>query len=48
MKIKFNFADDLPLKTALEFHNIIVVRFVFLDDTKYYPQVFIDECLYKL
>ena len=27
---------------------IIAVRAVFLKNNKYYPQVFLDECLYKL
>ena len=27
---------------------IIVVRIVFHESKKYYPQVFFDECLYKL
>ena len=27
---------------------IIVVRAVFYKNSKYYPQVFLDECLYKL
>ena len=27
---------------------IIVVRAVFHENKKYYPQVFLDECLYKL
>ena len=30
-------------------HNLtIVVRSVFQEDNKYYPQVFLDECLYEL
>ena len=27
---------------------IIVVRAIFLENNKYYPQVFLDECLYKI
>ena len=26
----------------------VIVRFVFEEDGKYYPQVFLDECLYKV
>ena len=26
----------------------IVVRAIFLENNKYYPKVFLDECLYKL
>ena len=49
MKIKFNSDDDLPLKKTLELYNmIIIVRSVFHEGNKYYPQVFLDECLHKL
>ena len=49
IKIKFNSNDDLPLNKTLELHNMtIVVRAVFHEDNKYYPQVFLEECLYKL
>ena len=49
MKIKFNSDDDLPRKKTLELRNkLIVVGSVFNEDNNYYPQVFLDECLYKL
>ena len=49
MKIKFNLDDDLPLRKTLELYNmVIVVRSVFQKDNKCYPQVFLEECLYKL
>ena len=49
MKIKFNSYDELRLNKPIEIHSmIIVVRAVFHENTKYYPQVFLDECLYKL
>ena len=49
MKIKFNTYDNLPLNKTLKFHNMtIIIRFVFGEDGKYYPQVFLDECLYEL
>ena len=49
MKIEFNSDDDLPLNKLLKLHNLtIVVRSVFEEDGKYYPQVFLDECLYEL
>ena len=48
VKIKFNLDDDLPLKKKLELDNmIIVVRFVFHEDSIYYPHVFLDKNLYK-
>ena len=49
MKIKFNLADELPLNKTIEIPNmIIVVRAIFLENNEYYPQVFLDECLFKL
>ena len=49
MKIKFNSDNNLPLKKTLRLHNLtIIVRSVFLEDNKYYPQVFLDKCLYEL
>ena len=49
MKTKFNSDDDLPLKKTLEFRNMItVVRPAFHEGSKYYPQVFLDECFCKL
>ena len=49
MKIRFNSEDDLSLKKTIELRNmIIVVKTVFQEDSKYYPQVFLDEFLYKL
>ena len=49
MKIKVNSDEDLSLNKTLKLRNmVIVVRSVFHEDNKYYPQVFLDECLYKL
>ena len=49
MKIKFSSDDDLPLNKILEFHMLtIIVRSVFEEDGKYYPQIFLDECLYEI
>ena len=49
MKIKFNSDDHLPLKKQNKIYGIIiVVRFVFNDSNKHYPQVFLDDCLYIL
>ena len=49
MEIKFNSNDDLLLKKTLELCNMILaVRTVFHEGNKYYPQVFFNECLYKL
>ena len=49
MKIKFDTDDNLPLNKTLKLHNMtIIIRSVFEEDGKYYPQVFLDECLYEL
>ena len=49
MKINFSSDDELPLNKAIEIPTItIVVRAVFHENNKYYPQVFLDECLYEL
>ena len=49
MKIKFNSGDDLPLNKPLKFHAMtIIIRSVFKEDGKFYPQVFLDDALYEL
>ena len=49
MKIKFNPNDDLPLNKILKLHMLrIIVKSVFEEDGKYYPQVFLDECLNEI
>ena len=49
MKIKFDSDNKLPLNKQLEFLSAtIVIRSVFEDDGKYYPQSFLDGCLYEL
>ena len=49
MKIKFNSDSDVALKKILDLHNmIIVVRSVFHDGNKSYPQIFLDDWFYKL
>ena len=49
MKIKFVSDDELPLNKTIEnFIMTMVVRAVFHENNKYNPQVFLNECLYKL
>ena len=49
MKIKFSSDDDLPLNKSLKFHAMaIFIRSVFEEDSKLYPQVFLDDVLYEL
>ena len=48
MKIKFNSDDDLSLNKPLKFHAMtIIIRSVFEEDGKLYPQIFLDDTLYK-
>ena len=49
MKIKFDSDDDLPLDEPLKLRMLaIIVRSVFEEDGKFYPQVYLDGCLYEL
>ena len=48
MKIKFNTDDDIHLNKVLYFRTITVIMCVFEKDSKYYPQVYLDECLYQV
>ena len=49
IKSKFNSDHKLPLNKQLKFLSVtIVTRSVFEDDGKYYPQAFLDDCLYEL
>ena len=49
MRIKFNSDDDLPLNKIVKLRMLIIfIRSVFEEDFKYYPQVFLDECLYEV
>ena len=49
MKIKFNSDDNLALTKIQRLYNLtIIVKSVIQEDSKYYLQVFLDECLYEL
>ena len=49
MKIKCDSDDKLPLNKQLKFLSVaIVIRTVFEDDRKYYPQDFLDDFLYEV
>ena len=48
-KLNFDTDDDLSLNKPLTFLIMtIVVRSIFEDEGKFYPQVYLDECLYQL
>ena len=46
MKIKFNTDDNIPLNKIIYFP--IIIRSVTKKDDKYYPQLFLDDCLYEV
>ena len=49
MKFKFNSDDNLPLNKMLKLRMLtVLVRSVFEEDGKCYPQVFLNECLYEV
>ena len=49
MNIKFNSDDDLPLNKPLKFYAMtIIIRSVFEEEGKLYPQLFWDDTLYEL
>ena len=49
MKIEFNSDGDLPLNKPLKFHVMtIIIRSVFEEDGKLYPQLFLDDTLNEL
>ena len=44
MKITFNSDDDLPLNKLNKFHLMtIIIKCVFSEDGKLYPQLFLDD-----
>ena len=48
-KIRFEYNDDLPLNKPIKLLLLtIIIRFVFSEDGKFYPQLFLDEVLYEL
>ena len=49
MKIRFNSDDDFPLNKPPKFHAMtIIIRFVFEEGGKLYPQLVLDDTLYEL
>ena len=48
VKIKFNTDDNIPLNKIIYFPTItIIIRSITKKDDKYYPQLFLDDCLYE-
>ena len=49
MKMKLNSDDELTLNKTIEIPTMaIIARAIFYENNKYYPQVLLDEYLYKL
>ena len=49
IKVKLYWDDELPLNGTIEIGGIMTVtRAASNENNKYYPQVFPDECLYRL
>ena len=47
-KLRFSFDVDLPVNTLIEFHSLtIVINCVIEKGHKYYPEIYLDECLYN-
>ena len=48
MKIKFKSNDNLPTDNIINMHQVtIIIRLVFQKGKKLYPQIYLDDCLYK-
>ena len=48
-RIGVNTDDDVPLNKPLKFPTLtIIIRCVFQEGEKLYPQIYLDECFYKL
>ena len=48
MKIQNDSNDDLPLNKQMKFHALtIAIRQVFEKNNVFYPQVFLNDCLYE-
>ena len=46
-KLRFNSDIDLPTDTLIEFRSLIInVSCLIEKDGKYYPEIYLDECLY--
>ena len=49
LKIRFQSNDDLPLKKPIKLRLLtIIIKSVFSENGKFYPQLFLDDTLYEL
>ena len=48
-KIMFESNDDLPLTKPIKLRLLtIIIRPIFSEDSKFYPQIFLEDALYEL
>ena len=48
-KIKFNTDDDIPLNKMIYFPTVtMIIRCAFEKNGLYYPQVYLNDCLYQI
>ena len=48
-KFRFNSDIDLPLDTLIEFRSLVINVSCFIEkDNKYYPEIYLNECLYVI
>ena len=46
-KFRFNSYIDLPLNKTIEFRSLVInVSWIIKKDYEYYPEIYLDECLY--
>ena len=49
MKTKFESNDNLPIDHIVNIHQVkIIIRSVFAQNGKFYPELFLDDALYEL
>ena len=48
IKIKVNTDDNIPLNKIIYFPTITIIISITKKDDKYYPQLFLDDCLYEV
>ena len=49
MRIKFESNDNLPTDNIVNIHQVtIIIRSVFAQNGKFYPELFLDDALYEL
>ena len=49
MKLKFESNDNLPIDNVVNMHQVtIIIRSLFAQNNKFYPQLFLDDALSEL